>query len=150
MSTLGLLWNNGSDMFVYYTTLKHCHEAFTKRTVLSVIAGIYYPLGLLGPVVFLSFMQQLWQAKTNWDEVLSDSLLPKWRELYSKLNLVNKINVNRCIKSNPYTRSFQIHGFADASCEGYGCCIYARIVYDNRPVSYTHLDVYKRQGWAIL
>ena len=39
------------------------------------------------------------------------------------------------IKSNPYMRSFQIHGFADASCEGYGCCIYARIVYDNRRVS---------------
>ena len=52
-----------------------------------------------------------------------------------KLNLVDRINVNRCIKSNPYARSFQIHGFADASCEGYGCCIYARTLYDNGRVS---------------
>ena len=77
--TLRLLWNNGSDMFVYKTTLKPCHKAFTKRTVLSVIADIYDPLGLLGPVVFLykRFMQQLWETKTNWDEVLSDFSSPQ-------------------------------------------------------------------------
>ena len=75
--------------------LTNCHETFTKRTVLSIIAGIYDPLDLNGPVVFLCehFMQQLWQAKTNCDDILPVSLLSKWQELYNKLSLVSKIGV---------------------------------------------------------
>ena len=62
-------------------------EVFNKRRVLSVIAGIYDPLGLVGPVTFWCkhFMQILWLTGTSWDDPLSDSLSNQWVELYSQL-----------------------------------------------------------------
>lgn len=47
--TLGLLWNSGSDSFMF--KIKESKEANTKRKILSLVTSIFYPLGLLAPVV---------------------------------------------------------------------------------------------------
>ncbi|GFQ78113.1 integrase catalytic domain-containing protein [Trichonephila clavata] len=60
VKTLGLLWNSFSDTFTYKVSVRKTPR-FTKRDVLSQIARIYDPLGLLGPVISKAkiFMQQL-------------------------------------------------------------------------------------------
>ena len=85
--TLGIQWNMDEDSFLYSVQRHVNAEVVNKRGVLSVIAGIYDPLGLIGPVTFWCkhFMQRLWLTGTSWDEPLSDSLSNQWLELYSQL-----------------------------------------------------------------
>ncbi|GFU84357.1 DUF5641 domain-containing protein [Trichonephila clavipes] len=69
--TLGVLWNSSSDTFCFKVSPSTNH-IFTKRDVLSQIARIFNPLGLLGPVISKAkfFMQQLWLLKLEWHEKL--------------------------------------------------------------------------------
>ena len=110
--TLGILWNNSTDSFLFDIKSFPVESSISKRRILSIIAGIYDPLGLIGPIVFLykQFMQQLWLCNLGWDEPISEQLYLYWHSLCDKLYLIGKIIVPRSI-----------------------------------PVSYTHLDVYKRQ-----
>lgn len=136
--TLGILWNNGSDRLMYEFKQQHKVLIYTKRKILSVVAGIYDPLGLTGPIIFLCkhFVQQLWQANLSWDDELPDSLSSRWADIYNQLQFVSHINIQRCIKRNDsIVKTFQIHGFADASTKGYACCIYIRVTYDNSDIS---------------
>ena len=47
--TLGIQWDVHADSFVYNIQRNFKIDVFNKRKVLSVIAGIYDPLGLIGP-----------------------------------------------------------------------------------------------------
>lgn len=44
---LGIQWNNHSGKLIIKFNKKEI-DAFTKRNILSIIAGIYDPLGLVG------------------------------------------------------------------------------------------------------
>ena len=140
--TLGIQWDVLADSFVYNIQRNFKIDLFNKRKVLSVIAGIYDPLGLIGPITFWCkhFMQTLWSSGTNWDDPLSDSLSIKWAELYAQLITDTHFRIPRAIKDsgNSSIISFQLHGFADASVKGYACCIYARTVYSDNSIS-SHL-----------
>ncbi|GFU38951.1 uncharacterized protein NPIL_430861 [Nephila pilipes] len=50
VKTLGMLWGSSIDTFSYKVTV-NTNSSFTKRDVLSGIARIYDPLGLLGPFI---------------------------------------------------------------------------------------------------
>ncbi|GFW95326.1 DUF1758 domain-containing protein [Trichonephila clavipes] len=66
VKTLGMLWDSSGDSFTYkVTTSTDCN--YTKRDVLSQIARIYDPLGLLGPVIAKAkiFMQQTVAIETR-------------------------------------------------------------------------------------
>ncbi|XP_078051783.1 uncharacterized protein LOC144477936, partial [Augochlora pura] len=64
VKTLGVAWNPHNDSFSYSVNL-NSNKTHTKRSILSVIAKIYDPLGLLGPVTVAAkmLMQRLWQLK---------------------------------------------------------------------------------------
>ena len=85
--TLGIQWNVNKDSFLYTVRGDDNSAVFNKRSVLSVIAGIYDPLGLIVSITFWCkhFVQQLWLAGTSWDEPISGSLSNQWLELYSQL-----------------------------------------------------------------
>ncbi|XP_071044159.1 uncharacterized protein [Parasteatoda tepidariorum] len=59
IKTLGVLWNCTQDKFVFKTDRQD--RTYTKRQVLSMIARIFDPLGLVGPVIAKAniFMQSL-------------------------------------------------------------------------------------------
>uniref|UniRef100_A0A182YSV2 Uncharacterized protein n=1 Tax=Anopheles stephensi TaxID=30069 RepID=A0A182YSV2_ANOST len=75
-----MLWEPASDTLRYNIDLKPATATvqLTRRTLLSLIARIYDPLGLAGPVVTLAkvFMQKLWTLRNadgtafNWDQEL--------------------------------------------------------------------------------
>jgi len=89
---LGQLWDTQRDTFRYTNTSSQL-KGTTKRQVLSCIAQIFDPLGLLGPVVVTSkvIMQQLWQAKLKWDESLPVQLHTRWMRWYGKISHLGHI-----------------------------------------------------------
>ncbi|GFX93169.1 integrase catalytic domain-containing protein [Trichonephila clavipes] len=80
VKTLGISWKPFEDCFVFKVSVSAKH-IYTKREVLSVIAKLYNPLGFLGPVIAKAkvFLQQLWQCKLDWDDVLPNSIANEWR-----------------------------------------------------------------------
>ncbi|GFW74020.1 uncharacterized protein TNCV_545441 [Trichonephila clavipes] len=102
-------------------------DSYTKRCVLSTIARLFDPLGLLGPVVARAkiFMQSLWSLKIDWiDELLSERA-KEWHRFLEDFNNVSSICIGRCIV-HPQATRVELHGFADASEKCYGVVIYCR------------------------
>ncbi|XP_015122818.1 uncharacterized protein LOC107045171 [Diachasma alloeum] len=125
LKTLGVYWDSQSDSISYTVQPVPVVERVTKRIVMSEIAKIYDPLGLLGPVVLSAKMiiQKLWNAKVNWDESVPEHIHTEWTNLCSQLPLLNDVHFPRKI-CQENGKQLQIHGFRDASTTGYGACIY--------------------------
>jgi hypothetical protein len=101
----------------------------TKRSISSVIARIYDPLGLLAPVIVRAkiLLQRVWALKVDWDESLPSDLHSEWNRYYSQLPLLNNIRFPRktIIKT---AVNIELHGFCDASEKAYGACVYIRTI----------------------
>ncbi|GFU93734.1 integrase catalytic domain-containing protein [Trichonephila clavipes] len=115
IKVLGVYWNPKHDCFSFRVKID-LHELNTKRDVLSTIARIYDPLGLLGPVVAKAkiFLQKLWMLKIDWTDLLPDTINREWRQFVESLQVVNDININRCIVVEQ-PEVIELHGFSDAS-----------------------------------
>ncbi|GFU89036.1 integrase catalytic domain-containing protein [Trichonephila clavipes] len=109
------------------------HELNTKRNVLSTIARIYDSLGLLGPVVAKAkiFLQKLWMLKIDWTDLLPDTINREWRQFVESLQVVNDININRCIVVEQ-PEVIELHGFSDASQSAYGAVVYCKSITSDR------------------
>ncbi|XP_071044156.1 uncharacterized protein [Parasteatoda tepidariorum] len=79
VKTLGMLWNNKRDTFLYKVAVTEKSDV-TKRDVLSQIARLYDPLGLLGSVISKAkiFMQRLWLHKLDRNEELPSPIAQEW------------------------------------------------------------------------
>lgn len=101
----------------------------TKRQILSQIAHIYDPLGLVSPVVITAklIMQKLWTLKIGWDESIPIDLHYRWQSFMQQLQVLNEIEIPRKVISKDQC-IVDAHGFADASKDAYGACIYVRSV----------------------
>lgn len=127
LKTLGIHWRAKTDSFVYKIQPISVNERFTKRKILSEIAKIFDPLGLLGPIILFAkkIMQDIWKAKIDWDESVPNDIYYQWNEFCLQLSCLPDISFDRRILTND-RHSVQIHGFCDASETGYGACIYVR------------------------
>ncbi|XP_044747143.1 uncharacterized protein LOC123308514 [Coccinella septempunctata] len=126
--TLGLIWNSADDIFKYTVSYNQSSNV-TKRTILSVVAQIFDPLGLIGPCTIKAkiIIQKLWQLGFHWDESLPVNLHSAWIEFSSQILYLHSINVARhIICSDPI--SIELHCFGDASEKAYGTCCYLRSV----------------------
>ncbi|XP_062538146.1 uncharacterized protein LOC134206445 [Armigeres subalbatus] len=136
--SLGILWNPRSDQFLFWRNpdLVQLDEKVTKRSVLSHIAKLFDPLGLISPVIVLakSIMQQLWANSLEWDEPIEGELLNKWLVFQRSLMQLNEIEIPRCVVAREACR-IEIHGFSDASCTAYGSCLYLRSIREDGAVS---------------
>ncbi|GBN07343.1 hypothetical protein AVEN_96605-1 [Araneus ventricosus] len=128
IKTLGITWKARTDCFTFKVKVEqNAHP--TKRSVLSIIARLFDPLGLLGPVITKAkiFMQQLWLLKIDWSERLPEKEACEWQEFVKSLMNLNDINIERCIVIQSAVVT-ELHGFCDASEKAYGAAIYARTV----------------------
>ncbi|GFQ73985.1 integrase catalytic domain-containing protein [Trichonephila clavata] len=128
VKTLGLLWNSVSDTFTYKVSVSKTPR-FTKRDVLSQIARIYDPLGLLGPVIANAkiFMQQLWLLKLTQNKILPSELSQQWDAFINKLQYLEAPSVPKCVLLTS-VKSIIVQGFADASSKAYGAVVYIQAV----------------------
>ncbi|GBM11927.1 hypothetical protein AVEN_209626-1 [Araneus ventricosus] len=126
--TLGILWKPQPDCFGFNMIIEQS-EIYTKRAVLSQIARIFDPLGLLGPIITKAkiFLQKLWLLKLDWGDTLPLKENIEWQSFLNSLKFVNLINVPRWILSEQ-SISVELHGFADASELAYGAVIYVKSI----------------------
>lgn len=132
ISTLGLLWDPSADMLRFRVQLPLAAAVLTKRKVMSYIAQIFDPLGLVGPIITKAkiFMQRLWALKRDgepceWDTPLPEKLQHEWKQFHSTLHIIGEIRIPRFVLT-PGVRTIQLHFFADASQLAYGACCFVR------------------------
>lgn len=127
LKTLGISWASNNDTLFYSVTSPDPQAKITKTFILSEIAKIFDPLGLLGPVILQakSIMQEVWKCKVDWTTPVPDDLKNRWLNFASELELLKTLSIDRHIFLPNHT-SIQVHGFCDASEKGYGACIYIR------------------------
>lgn len=75
LKTLGVQWQYREDLLTFSVACDPVQEYFTKREILSTIAKIFDPLGLIGPVVVIAkmLMQELWKIQIDWLEPLPNA-----------------------------------------------------------------------------
>ena len=127
LKTLGLYWKAKNYVFVYEIKNIKIDSKITKRKILSDIANIFDPLGFLGPILLFAkiIMQEMWQAKIEWDESVPSNIHYAWNEFSPQLNPINSIKFDRLVVTHD-AQTIEIHGFRNASQKGYGACIYLK------------------------
>lgn len=124
--TLGILWKPQIDCFGFNLKIEY-FEKYSKRDVLSQIARVFDPLGLIGPIITRAkvFLQKLWLLKIDWCDFLPLKENAEWNDFLTSLKVVNRFSVPRCILIEQYV-SVELHGFSDASELAYGAAIYVK------------------------
>ncbi|GFY08243.1 integrase catalytic domain-containing protein [Trichonephila clavipes] len=94
---LGIQWNPKSDFFSFSVSLLEERCIYSKRDVLSEIARVFDPLGLLSPcIVFMKILlQELWKLNLEWDEPIPEDLNKQWTTFRKELHLIEKIKIPR-------------------------------------------------------
>ncbi|GFX70327.1 uncharacterized protein TNCV_2955471 [Trichonephila clavipes] len=125
---LGIIWNPKLDYLLFRIEQQRA-TSFTKRMVLSIIARIFDPLGLLGPIITWAkiFMQRLWLLKLGWRDDLPFEEEKEWRRFIDSLEAVNNISIDRCIVIHR-AENIELHAFSDASEKAYGSSIYLKSI----------------------
>ena len=125
LKILGIHWDAQFDWFFY--DAQNIPHSITKRNILSQIARIYDPLGLISPIVFTAkaFMQKLWIEGVSWDSLLPEHLKTEWIQFYEKLPTISTLKIDRCVTLAD-ADFHSLVGFADASKLGYAATVYLR------------------------
>ncbi|XP_018360741.1 PREDICTED: uncharacterized protein LOC108759682 [Trachymyrmex cornetzi] len=132
--SLGLAWHPGTDSF-QFNFQNTSTQIPTKRIVLSTIAKLFDPLGLLSPITILAkiLMQEIWTLRLQWDEPLPTKVANKWRSFVNNLQDLTKLRFPRWLGLISHQR-FEIHGYADASPGAYAAAVYSRSINSNGTV----------------
>ncbi|CAK1594262.1 unnamed protein product [Parnassius mnemosyne] len=128
---LGISWDRREDHFRYSVNLpKTTTGPETKRTILSIIARLYDPLGWIAPSIILAKMliQRLWLAGTSWDELIPADLLQDWNTYRNELPQLTSVRVPRWLGTSTTDTNTELHGFCDASKSAYAAVVYLRVV----------------------
>ncbi|XP_022172879.1 uncharacterized protein LOC111035534 [Myzus persicae] len=136
ISTLGLTWQPSINCFRFIFKDWDPSVVMSKRYLLSDISKIFDPLGLLTPVLIKGkiFLQQLWTLKLGWDSPLSTDFVLRWKHFYHQFKELEHIRVPRTVL-NIDASIIELHGFADASQEAYGACVYLRFLAPSGSIS---------------
>ncbi|GFY23513.1 integrase_H2C2 domain-containing protein [Trichonephila clavipes] len=124
IKTLGMVCNSKSDTSIFKVSVKE-KTIYIKREILSTIAQLYDPFGLIGPVITKSkiLLQKLWLKKINWDDSLPNILCLEWNNFASTLKAIENIAINRYLWTDNPERIILL-GYCDASIAAYGTMVY--------------------------
>lgn len=128
---LGLPWDCENDLicFSFEKIVAKAQEIRpTKRSLLSLLASMFDPLGIISPVIVCIKMlfQELCRDNVGWDDKLEKKSEKKWRDWITDLSKVRGISVGRCIYDSPKQEVLEcyLHGFGDASNRAYCAVVY--------------------------
>lgn len=96
IKTRGISWEPKADVFRFVVSVVW-ELSPTKRNILSVIAQLYDPLGLIAPVIVLAkiVLQELWFLALEWDVLVPPELRTKWLDFYYGLHHLNEFRIDR-------------------------------------------------------
>lgn len=125
--TLGLLWHPHEDSFAFSRTYPQL-DVLSKRTVLSLTAKLFDPLGWLAPVTVRAkiWIQAAWLLGVDWDDPLPERDALQWRDWQSELPHLGDIRISRWLASETIDCYQKIYGFADASKKAFAAVVYLR------------------------
>jgi len=126
---LGLLWFVEQDCFMFRPRVTD--TTCTRRAILSIVGGIYDPLGFIGPVVVSarSIFQEACRLKLSWDEQLPENLRRRWVKWVGGLSDLDGFSVPRCIGGFENGKErVELHIFCDGSTTAYATVAFARSV----------------------
>lgn len=135
---VGMQWQPVDDYFQFKinSDVPEC----SKRTILSVTARLFDPLGLLCPVTaFMKLLvQDCWKSDLGWDDPAPISVHNKWIKFRDELPSLEMIKIPRHI--GIYLNShITIIGFSDASELCYGANVYVRVSSDRNTAGSVNL-----------
>ena len=131
VGVLGLQWDSHADTLTF-NAIKSSDELYiTKRSVVSLAASLYDPLGLLSPVHVRAkrFIQTLWKSGMHWDDPLSTQQLKVWKPIATSLDQVSTTTIDRQyfkVLNNTTNKDCELHIFADASTVAFGAVVYIK------------------------
>ena len=133
---LGLSWDSKTDCFKYFQdnetiaryTAQCSNALLTKRIILSLVNGIYDPLGLISPVIIKAkiLLKKLWLYKIGWDDPVPNEIISDWVKFCFNIPMVKKLSLNRCMKPINAIGDPIMITFCDASELAFGSCTYFR------------------------
>jgi hypothetical protein len=127
---LGMQWNIETDLLGYRIVVRAKQQ--TRRGILSIVSGVYDPLGFIGPFILPAkqIMQELCRKRINWDDSLPEFESSAWNRWLNDLPKIEQFKVNRCLMPSVFSdlKSSQLHHFSDASRDGFGVVTYARLM----------------------
>lgn len=125
---LGLKWETKFDTLMF--NINNDKRNVTRRGLLSVIHGVYDPLGLAGPAMIPAkrLFQESCKLKISWDDELPDSIKIPWIEWYESLPALAELKVPRCYKISNLVDRIELHIFSDGSEYAYGSVAYLRFI----------------------
>ncbi|UYV67972.1 hypothetical protein LAZ67_5002671 [Cordylochernes scorpioides] len=124
---LGILWDPSLNSFTIRVKPPDI-QVYSKRSLLSLIARIYDPLGWMAPlvIIFKIMLQKLWAKGCNWDERLLECIQWQWTGIEEDINQLNKISIPRYIPCRNSILTLELHGFCDSSEKAYAAVIYLK------------------------
>ena len=140
---LGVPWDENKDVFKYdFSELLTLAKTLkpSKRNVLRVLASFYDPIGMIQPILcrLKILMQNIHKQKLGWDEELTCELKEVWDRSLLEIEEMGCVEVDRyfgIVDSESLVVRRELHGFSDASAEGYGTCVYVRSIYESGEIS---------------
>ncbi|XP_055622405.1 uncharacterized protein LOC129765971 [Toxorhynchites rutilus septentrionalis] len=134
---LGMYWRPEQDVFTYTYSVGQEEAHPTKRQILRAVMSLFDPLGLLSH--FLVFgkiiIQQIWRAKTGWDDPIPKELCERWTQWTAEFKYLDQISIPRCYfpqRSVKDISSLQLHIFVDAGEDAYACVAYLRAEFSEK------------------
>ena len=116
---------NHNKNFSNEVTLANIEESFpqflTRRMVLSQVARLFDPLGLLAPFLLkakILMRKSFTDSKgtsSKWDEQLSTKHYQEWKQFFRELLNVEKINFPRCLRPENVVGEPMLIVFSDGS-----------------------------------
>ncbi|CAG2230743.1 unnamed protein product [Mytilus edulis] len=117
--SLGLCWNVVKDIFTYQLSKEE--KPFTKRGLLSVINGIFDPLGFIAPVILggrLIMREAVQNNSLDWDDPLPDDLLSDWQRWKQSLQDLETLEIGRPFTSQSLNDSTE-YTFHKSECTSF-------------------------------
>ena len=133
---LGVHWNSTADVLSISMPTVEDSEP-TKRSIASAVARLYDVLGWMAPTtLFLKvLLQKLWELHLDWDETAPESIAARWERWKIEVPLLaNHTLPRRYLQGEAGVQDMQLHGFSDASQQGYGGVIYLRVLYSDSTI----------------
>ena len=136
---LGLVWDIEGDR-LWVCSRRKLVDVSTRRKILSVLSSQYDPLGFLAPC-FLGgklLVQKVTSSGLGWDEIPFSDVLSNWIIWAASVEPFLGYFVPRCFfpedvaEIEKSKKSYQLHGFSDASNSALSCVVYLRRVVEGR------------------
>ena len=92
----------------------------TKRNLLSILASLFDPLGIVCPAIVYAkiLFQDVCREKIGWDETFTGEILKKWETWCNELIKSSEITTPRCVYQHPIENVLEctLHASKKAYC----------------------------------